>query len=107
MTEMWERFTYYGMRGILILFLVDAVATGGFGLDDPTATDAHDEALGPRCGRQERLDRPAEAVVGDRAGEQLGGGEHLGGDDPGAVGDDDTALAGQRTAPHQVRCGGR
>lgn len=38
MTEMWERFTYYGMRGILILFLVDAVATGGFGLDDRTAT---------------------------------------------------------------------
>jgi POT family proton-dependent oligopeptide transporter len=38
MTEMWERFTYYGMRGILILFLVDAVATGGFGLDDRMAT---------------------------------------------------------------------
>ncbi len=38
MTEMWERFTYYGMRTILILFLVDAVATGGFGLDDRMAT---------------------------------------------------------------------
>ena len=38
MTEMWERFTYYGMRGILILFLVDAVASGGFGLDDRRAT---------------------------------------------------------------------
>jgi len=38
MTEMWERFTYYGMRTILILFLVDAVATGGFGLDDRRAT---------------------------------------------------------------------
>ncbi len=38
LTEMWERFTYYGMRGILILFLVDAVATGGFGLDDRMAT---------------------------------------------------------------------
>ena len=35
---MWERFTYYGMRGILILFLVDAVATGGLGLDDRKAT---------------------------------------------------------------------
>lgn len=44
---------------------------------------------------------------GPLAGEQLGGGEHLGGDDPGAVGDDDAALAGQRTPPHQVRCGGR
>jgi POT family proton-dependent oligopeptide transporter len=38
MTEMWERFTYYGMRGILILFLVVAVESGGFGLDDRMAT---------------------------------------------------------------------
>ncbi|HSN71986.1 MAG TPA: peptide MFS transporter, partial [Steroidobacteraceae bacterium] len=37
-TEMWERFTYYGMRALLVLFLVDAVTTGGFGLDDKTAT---------------------------------------------------------------------
>jgi POT family proton-dependent oligopeptide transporter len=38
MTEMWERFTYYGMRAILILFLVAAVETGGLGLDDRTAS---------------------------------------------------------------------
>jgi POT family proton-dependent oligopeptide transporter len=37
-TEMWERFTYYGMRAVLVLFLVGAVATGGFGIDDKTAT---------------------------------------------------------------------
>jgi POT family proton-dependent oligopeptide transporter len=36
-TEMWERFTYYGMRGVLILFMVDAIQTGGLGLDTPTA----------------------------------------------------------------------
>lgn len=30
-TELWERFSYYGMRAILILFLVDNVARGGFG----------------------------------------------------------------------------
>ena len=30
-TEMWERFSYYGMRGLLILFLVDAVNDGGLG----------------------------------------------------------------------------
>ena len=24
--EMWERFSYYGMRALLVLFLVDAVA---------------------------------------------------------------------------------
>ena len=37
LTEMWERFTFYGMRAVLILFLVAAVATGGLGLDDKTA----------------------------------------------------------------------
>src|SRR5271170_7311545 len=37
-TEMWERFTYYGMRAVLVLFLVAAVATGGLGIDDKTAT---------------------------------------------------------------------
>ena len=35
-TELWERFSYYGMRGILVLFLVDAVR-GGFGLNTATA----------------------------------------------------------------------
>lgn len=36
-TEMWERFTYYGMRAILILFMVSAVSGGGLGIDDRTA----------------------------------------------------------------------
>ena len=37
-TEMWERFTFYGLRALLVLFLVDAVDNGGYGLDDKTAT---------------------------------------------------------------------
>jgi POT family proton-dependent oligopeptide transporter len=37
-TEMWERFTFYGMRALLVLFLVDAIGNGGYGLDDKTAT---------------------------------------------------------------------
>ncbi len=37
-TELWERFSYYGMRAILLLFLVGQVSTGGMGLDDATAT---------------------------------------------------------------------
>jgi POT family proton-dependent oligopeptide transporter len=36
-TEMWERFSYYGMRALLVLFMVDAVH-GGMGMDDKTAT---------------------------------------------------------------------
>jgi POT family proton-dependent oligopeptide transporter len=37
LTEMWERFTYYGIQAILILFMVAAVSKGGLGLDDKTA----------------------------------------------------------------------
>jgi len=38
LTEMWERFTYYGMRSILILFLVGKTGAGGLALDDHTAS---------------------------------------------------------------------
>jgi POT family proton-dependent oligopeptide transporter len=34
---MWERFSFYGMRGILILFLTALVQNGGLGLNDKTA----------------------------------------------------------------------
>jgi len=34
---MWERFSYYGMRALLVLFMVDAVR-GGMGLTDQVAT---------------------------------------------------------------------
>lgn len=37
-TEMWERFSYYGMRAILVLAMVAAAESGGMGLDDTTAT---------------------------------------------------------------------
>ena len=31
-TEMWERFSYYGMRALLTLFMLAAVENGGLGL---------------------------------------------------------------------------
>jgi len=37
-TEMWERFTYYGIQSILILFLVTASGRGGLGFDDQSAS---------------------------------------------------------------------
>lgn len=37
-TEMWERFSYYGMRALLVLFMVDQVQNGGLGMSDPVAT---------------------------------------------------------------------
>ena len=36
-TEMWERFSYYGMRALLILFMTAAPAIGGLGYDAATA----------------------------------------------------------------------
>ncbi|MEI7900896.1 MAG: peptide MFS transporter [bacterium] len=38
MTEMWERFSFYGMRALLVLFMTDAVVRGGLGLTDTVAT---------------------------------------------------------------------
>ncbi len=37
-TEMWERFSYYGMRALLVLFMVATIENGGMGMDDKTAT---------------------------------------------------------------------
>ncbi len=36
-TEMWERFSYYGMRALLILFMTTAIVDGGLGFDDQTS----------------------------------------------------------------------
>jgi len=36
-TEMWERFSYYGMRALLILFMVATVESGGLGFEEKTA----------------------------------------------------------------------
>lgn len=36
-TELWERFSYYGMRALLTLFMVAPVAEGGLGFATPTA----------------------------------------------------------------------
>jgi POT family proton-dependent oligopeptide transporter len=36
-TEMWERFSYYGMRALLILFMTAPLASGGLAFDTATA----------------------------------------------------------------------
>lgn len=38
LTEMWERFSYYGMRALLLLFMVDMIEQGGLGFTDVNAT---------------------------------------------------------------------
>ncbi|MEM6415985.1 MAG: peptide MFS transporter [Pseudomonadota bacterium] len=37
LTEFWERFSYYGMLGLLVLFLTAPIAKGGFGWDSKPA----------------------------------------------------------------------
>jgi proton-dependent oligopeptide transporter, POT family len=36
-TEFWERFSYYGIRAILLLFMTSAIAANGLGFDTTTA----------------------------------------------------------------------
>ncbi len=36
-TEMWERFSYYGMRALLVLYLTAALIDGGMGMTDTKA----------------------------------------------------------------------
>src|SRR5947208_1945966 len=40
-TEMWERFSYYGMRALLILFMTADVAKGGLGFDTARAANIY------------------------------------------------------------------
>src|SRR5438046_2316053 len=36
-TEMWERFSYYGMRAFLVLYMVGKIEEGGRGMSDASA----------------------------------------------------------------------
>jgi proton-dependent oligopeptide transporter, POT family len=46
LTEMWERFTYYGIQAVLILFMVASASRGGLGLDDKTSSSIFGLFLG-------------------------------------------------------------
>ncbi len=37
-TEMWERFSYYGMRALLVLYLTQSLIEGGLGFSDQNAS---------------------------------------------------------------------
>jgi proton-dependent oligopeptide transporter, POT family len=41
LTEMWERFTHYGMRAVLVLFMVAAIGEGGLGIGDRAASSIY------------------------------------------------------------------
>lgn len=44
-TEMWERMSYYGMRGIFVLYLTSAVAVGAFGWSHMNEAEVQANAL--------------------------------------------------------------
>jgi proton-dependent oligopeptide transporter, POT family len=49
-TEMWERFSYYGMRAFLIIYMVTPAALGGLGLPDPQAASIYGTYTGSAWG---------------------------------------------------------
>jgi proton-dependent oligopeptide transporter, POT family len=49
-TEMWERFSYYGMRAFLMLYMVTPVAGGGLGFSDPDAGSIYGTYTGSAWG---------------------------------------------------------
>jgi POT family proton-dependent oligopeptide transporter len=40
-TELWERFTHYGLRALLVLFFIAPAAAGGMGLEDARASSIY------------------------------------------------------------------
>jgi proton-dependent oligopeptide transporter, POT family len=46
LTEMWERFGFYGARAMLVLFMTAAASRGGLGIADKTATSIYGLYLG-------------------------------------------------------------
>ncbi|GAA2381325.1 oligopeptide:H+ symporter [Nonomuraea africana] len=46
LTDMWERFSFFGMQAILILFAVAPVSQGGLGLPHPTAVALYGAYVG-------------------------------------------------------------
>jgi len=49
-TEMWERFSYYGMRAFLILYMVAPAANGGLGFADADAASIYGTYTGSAWG---------------------------------------------------------
>ena len=72
-TEMWERFSYYGMRAILTLYMTKAVAVGGLGLNDNIANGIY----GAYTGSVYLMSLPggwfADKVLGTRRAVLIGG----------------------------------
>src|SRR5437763_5979461 len=72
-TEMWERFSYYGMRAILVLYMVAPASTGGLGLSTVRAATIYGLYTGSGYGMSIPGGWIADRFLGARLAVLIGG----------------------------------
>jgi len=72
-TEMWERFSYYGMRAFLILYMTAPVAAGGLGFADQDAASIYGTYTGAAWGASILGGLVADRAIGQYRSVLLGG----------------------------------
>jgi proton-dependent oligopeptide transporter, POT family len=72
-TEMWERFSYYGMRAFLILYMVAPAAAGGLGFSDADAASIYGTYTGSAWGAAILGGLVADRVLGQYRSVLVGG----------------------------------
>jgi POT family proton-dependent oligopeptide transporter len=72
-TEMWERFSYYGMRAFLILYMVAPATAGGLGFSDADAASIYGTYTGSVWGAAILGGLVADRVLGQYRSVLIGG----------------------------------
>ena len=72
-TEMWERFSYYGMRAFLILYMTAPAAAGGLGFGDARAASIYGTYTGSAWGASILGGLVADRFIGQYRSVLLGG----------------------------------
>ena len=72
-TEMWERFSYYGMRAFLILYMTAPAAAGGLGFADARAASIYGTYTGSAWGASILGGLVADRLLGQYRSALLGG----------------------------------
>src|ERR1044071_2107225 len=73
-TEMWERFSYYGMRAFLILYMTATVSAGGLGFSDADAASIYGTYTGSVWGAAIIGGLVADRALGQYRSVLIGGG---------------------------------
>lgn len=72
-TEMWERFSFYGMRAILVLYIIGKASSGGLGWSNTDALQLYGTYLGLAYMTPLLGGWIADRFIGQRAAVMLGG----------------------------------